>query len=168
MWEWCRESSWAQQIWREPEFVSMNRQRIGTLVNVPPNRWPAQFFQAFEVFRTFWQFFDFSTFRQLFDRLATSTTPTSINPIILDHNLGRASRWVLLISSSLASSIEVSGAAIFLPLDGTLTRSDEHLNVSYWLWFRPGSPWVDTTYPKKRTFSCRNRHLDQEAISTTT
>ena len=44
-------------------------------------------FQAVEVF----QLFDnFLTFWWLFDRLATTT----INPIILDHNLGRASWWI--------------------------------------------------------------------------
>ena len=100
--------------------------KIGTLINVPPNRWLLRLFGPLKFFG-FWQFFN---------RLATTitTTITSINPIKLNHNLRRASWWVYQWAHSKHQGEWRSnlGSELFPVGINTLTRRVD-LNPRQWI-----------------------------------
>ena len=95
-------------------------------------------------FSGLWGFSDFLTIFRPFDDFLTDlpiAPPNIINLIILDHNLGRVSRWV-------------RWWARFEHQGEWLGISHEHLNVN--------TTWLVLTNPKKQISSCRNWHFNQE------
>ena len=96
----------ARKTVRALEFSVSNWRRISALVNVPPNQWPLQICQVFEIFRT-WTIF------RLFDNLDESTTISSALPIFSTTSSVSSSLGAKL-DDPVIFNIEVSSAAIHL------------------------------------------------------